>query len=602
MKTGGKWQPAKRPRATVGRILPAAYWVGIPLVSAFLSAVLSGIAVDGIYELNHLELERATRLGQASRPLPNPAIAIIGIDLECRERLPLRNDGAISRENYARLIRKLRRAGAKTLLIDLVFFPPKPEDDDALLKALHEEGPMGITVANLFPKPSEPDPAEPDGSYWETVDYSHLQVNPTDDRVRAAHNSAFTPGIEAIGVVMYRYDRRKQVWYQHVVLSSVLQYHQISGREIRFDSAEHDLNAGSLEWALQGNDALLIQWTENVRPFPVFDLADTLLEFSDEELRYRFEGKLVLVGQLDATFDVVETEAGVIAGVEFLAQAVNTALLPPGHRLVHERGFISALWVLSLGAISALAAISPRIVWSGFGLAVLLLLAWMIPEVVVRSTGVIMETVVPALTTLGSFLLGSIVRVWVHSPGRIEGSEFEATALFVDLRGSTQHLQQLGPQGYRQVYAEFSRRIAATVASHDGFVERTTGDGAMAIFAKSRVANHAVHAAQAAIAIRRTVHAIEGPAELDVLIGIESGVITGTYVSEGGQRMWSSAGSAINLAKRLQEAGDELRTSIRVGPVAARLMEGHVELTSAGVIEAQGFEGVVPVWKISEEE
>jgi len=602
MNTGGRWHPANRPRTALGRILPVAYWVGIPLLCAFLSAVVSGIAVDGVYELNNLELERAMHLGQSSRPDPNPAIAIIGIDLECRERLPLRKDGGFSRENYARLIRKLRRAGARTLLLDLIFYPPKPEDDAELVEALHEEGTMGITIANLYPQPSEPDPEEPDGSYWETVDYSHLRVNPTDDRVRAAHNSALTPGIEAIGVVMYRHDRRKQVWYQHVVLSSVLQFHQTSGREIRFDPADHDLSAGSLEWALQGNDALLVHWTESARPFPTFDFADTLLEFSDEELRARFEGKLVLVGQLEPTTDKVETEVGVIPGVEFLAQAINTALLPPGHRLVHERGFLSAIWLLSLGAIAALAAISPRIVWSLFGLAVLMLLSWTIPEVVVRSTGVIMETVLPAMTTFGSFLLGSAFRIWVHSPGRAEGSEFEATALFVDLRGSTQLLQNLGAQGYRQLYAEFSRRIATIARSHSGSVERTTGDGAMAIFAKSRVTNHAVHAAEAAIAIRKAVHAIEGPAKLDVLIGIESGVLTGTYVSEGGQRVWSSSGSAINLAKRLQEAGDEIRTSIRVGPVAARLMEGHVELTSAGEIVAQGFEGVVPVWKVSGEE
>lgn len=583
-------------------MLPAAYWVGIPLACTFLTALISAIAVDEIYELNNLELERAMRLGQSSRPEPNPAIAIIGIDLECRERLPLRKDGAFTRDNYARLIRKLRLAGAKTLLIDLIFFPPKPEDDANLKEALHENGSMGITIANLFPKPSEPDPDEPDGSYWETVDYSHLNVRPDDNAVRAAHNSALTPGIEAIGVVMYRHDRRKRTWYQHVVLSSVLQFHQISGREIRFDPVEHDLSAGSLEWALQGNDALLIQWTENARPFPTFDFADTLLEFSEEELRSRFEGKLVLVGQLEPTADKVETEAGVIPGVEFLAQAVNTALLPPRNRLVHERGFVSALWLLSLGAVAALAAISPRIIWSGLGLVVLMTLAWAIPEVVVRSTGVIMETVMPAMTTFGSFLFGSIIRVWVHSPGRAEGSEFEATAMFVDLRGSTQLLQQLGAQGYRQVYAEFSRRIAAVVKSHAGTVERTTGDGAMAIFAKSRVTNHAVHAAEAAMAIRNAVHSIEDPSKLDVLIGVESGVMTGTYVSEGGQRMWSSSGSAINLAKRLQEAGDEIRTSIRVGPVAARLMEGHVELESIGVIEAQGFEGVVPVWKISGEE
>lgn len=589
-----------RLRQSVGTLWPAAYWVGLPLSIAFVATLIADWAVSEIYELNQIEQQRSTRIRQFRTPEANRAIAVIGFNDESKSRLPLGPGGTLSRQNYAQLIRKLRKAGAKALLIDLVFDGEKPADDSELIKALHEPGAMGITLASILQVEPSFDSSEPDGLRWEFADLTFLDIDPNSESVRIGSNAPLRPAIHGIGVVMVRPSPIGEGLMPHVVLSAALHFHDISASELRFDPVEHELQAGSLEWSLQGNDAVLIQWTDDPRPFPTHDFADVILDLTEDELRRAFEGKIVLLGTLAQGVDVIEAEVGVMHGVEFLAQALNTVLLPPGERIRDADRFWTLVWFFTVSGFSALAGMSRRIVWSLVGVGGLLALTYGVPDLAARTLAVSLETVAPALAAGFAFLIGLGIRAWMPKPGRAAGSEFEATALFIDLKGSTNLLQTLGAQRFRKLYGNLSEVIASIVSRYQGQIERTTGDGALAVFPARSSKGHAVAAAQAAneIAVEMKKMAREQELPIGATFGLESGVLTGGYVSEGGQRAWSSSGSAINLAKRLQEAGEELRTDLRIGPTAARLMENQIQLEPCGTIRAQGFDTDVPVFRI----
>lgn len=578
------------------------YWVGLPLAVAVTACLIADFLVESTEIFNAAEEERLVRLKQFGTPAPNPAITIIGIGADTGERL--HPGGSVARNDHAALLRKLRTAGARVVLLDIVFTPPKPEADIELRKALHEPGDMKVTLANVSPlKQADFREGEPDGLQWEYVDYSFLNVRPGDDRVRAAANTPFAPGIDTIGAVLYRFDRDLRRTVLHAALSATLQYHGISESEIRFNARKHELSASGLEWRLQGNDALIIQWTEEPSPFPTFDLADVLLDFSPQECRNKFQGKLVLIGRVDGS-DMVHTMREPMHGVEFLAQATNTTLLPPGERIRDLTTFWHMVWCLALGAIGCLAGMSNRAVWTSVGAVGLGALAIGLPDIAAGSHAIAMETVAPTITVLVGFATGIAINAWVPVPGRPTGSEFEATAMFVDLRGSTELLRKLGPQEYRRIYSLFSSRVADTVKHNGGVVERTTGDGALAIFPASKGTQHALLAAHTIRPLKESLGELSQSQGLNltVTIGIESGVLTGGYVMEGGRRAWSSSGSPVNMARRLQEATDRLRIEVAIGPVAARLVEGRLKVKPLGEIEAQGFEGKTEVWGISDGE
>ncbi len=605
--------PANKPLATMRAKRPPEgyfrsqwkriYWIGIPLLVALIAAWAGDLVARDIDPLNEFECDRQNQLGLRTPAPVLPNIAIIGYDSKSRERLPLYKDGAIDRIVYANLIRKLRRCGAKALLVDITFDLPRPESDRNLRAALHEPGTMGITLAACdFDEPADA-PEEPDYQLWGYVDLGHLGADFSNEQVRAAANSSFRVVAHAIGAVAYRYDRRFSDWVFHASLSSVFHYLGLKESEIVFDRRRRDLYAGDYKWALQGNDAIRIHWTEDLTPFPTYDLADVMLQLSEEELASTFGGKLVLLGKREEAGDSVATPKGDCYGVEFLAQTANTLLLPPSLRLFDAEGYWHYSWCLFLAWGAGLSAMTRRTFWLFFGAPALLLAAALVPEAIVRMQSVLLETVAPVSGVIIAFSIGLAVRLLLPAPGRPAGSEFEATAVFVDLQGSTVLLRDLGPQPFRKLYADLSGRIATAARSFGGEVERTTGDGALVLFPADRHESHAYRALDACSAMAAAAREVgkRHGRSIGLSFGIESGRLTGAYVFEGGRRAWSSAGAAVNLAKRLQDATGDLGKSVAIGPEAFRRLGADSALVPAGEIEAQGFEGKVAVWTIAGE-
>jgi class 3 adenylate cyclase/CHASE2 domain-containing sensor protein len=550
--------------------------------------------------VNTLEAERTADLKQSYRPRANNSIVLVTGSDETKSKLDLTPEGAIRRTNYAKLIRKLRQAGARTLILDVVFLGSKGADDEELRKAIFESDKLPVSVANINPIPeTEFDDKEVDGIRWPYVDLGHLGLDTSGDLARAAANSTLGPEHVVIGAVPYRWDRFQKKWIQHIALSAVLQFHGISESEIRFDPARHELRVGGLEWSLQGNDALSIQWTEEQVPFARHDLGEVLADYSGDEMA-AFRDKLVIVG-LTVPGDIAPTVYGELYGVYVVAQIANTMLLSPSERLRDVPSALHYGWTFLFALLAFASTFGGRFLWTWFGLAALLTAAWFAPELIVRRSGVVFETVAPILAVLGGATLGIVVRLWIPRPMRAAGSEFEATAVFVDLKDSTRLLRELGPQEYRKLYTEFSEGVAAAVKRLGGHVERTTGDGALLLFPWGKQTRHSVLAARAIRPIRELAEQLgrNRSLTLAVTFGMEAGILTGGYVTEGQHRAWSSAGSAVNMAKRLQDATNELGADIAIGPVAARLMEGSVALRSLGRIKAQGFEEQVDVWTVA---
>ncbi len=154
-----------------------------------------------------------------------------------------------------------------------------------------------------------------------------------------------------------------------------------------------------------------------------------------------------------------------------------------------------------------------------------------------------------------------------------------ATVLFVDLVDSTELVADTDPEIVRRRVGRFFDRVSHCITMHGGIVEKFAGDAVMAAFGIPLA-----HEDDAERAVRAGLATMERVRELGLhaRIGIESGEV----VTEDAESTFAT-GEAVNLAARLQQqaAVDE----ILLGPAAARLVRGRVEMEPVPPLELRGW-------------
>src|SRR5712671_4593234 len=163
-----------------------------------------------------------------------------------------------------------------------------------------------------------------------------------------------------------------------------------------------------------------------------------------------------------------------------------------------------------------------------------------------------------------------------------------ATVLFVDLVDSTALIADSDPEVVRRKVSRFFDQVSHCIVTHGGTVEKFAGDAVMAAFGVPFT-----HEDDAERAVRAALVTLERVAELGLQarIGIEAGEV----VTEDGESTFAT-GEAVNLASRLQAfAGPN---EIIVGPGAASLVRGRVELESLGDIDVRGWREPVAAHRV----
>jgi class 3 adenylate cyclase len=128
-------------------------------------------------------------------------------------------------------------------------------------------------------------------------------------------------------------------------------------------------------------------------------------------------------------------------------------------------------------------------------------------------------------------------------------TEVVATIMFLDVRGYTELTGKRAPKDNVERLASLHRWASQEVERGHGSVDKFAGDAVMAVFnASGARLDHAVHAVQAALAIRDKA-AFAG---MPVGIGIATGPAVVGALTEGANV--SAVGETTNLAARLQAA------------------------------------------------
>jgi class 3 adenylate cyclase len=190
------------------------------------------------------------------------------------------------------------------------------------------------------------------------------------------------------------------------------------------------------------------------------------------------------------------------------------------------------------------------------------------------------------------------------APESLEGERKTVTALFADIKGSTELEQDLDPEEARAIVDPALKLMIDAVQRYDGYVVQSTGDGVFAIFgAPVAHEDHPQRALYAALRMQEELRRYsdkllaDGRAPLEIRVGVNTGEVVVRSISTGGGNVeYTPIGHTTNLASRMQALAPT--GSIAISEQTRKLVEGYFALKPRGPTRVKGVSEPVNVYEV----
>jgi class 3 adenylate cyclase/predicted ATPase len=185
-----------------------------------------------------------------------------------------------------------------------------------------------------------------------------------------------------------------------------------------------------------------------------------------------------------------------------------------------------------------------------------------------------------------------------------DGERKTVTALFADIKGSTELIERLDPEEARALIDPVLRLMIEAVHRYEGYVAQSTGDGIFALFgAPTAYEDHPQRALHAALAMQQAIrdHAsrlgARGCPAIEARVGVSSGEVVVRTIETGGRSEYTPIGMTTNLAARLQTVASA--GLIAVSDTIRRLCEGYFSFRGLGPVKMKGVVEPVEVYEVT---
>jgi class 3 adenylate cyclase len=200
---------------------------------------------------------------------------------------------------------------------------------------------------------------------------------------------------------------------------------------------------------------------------------------------------------------------------------------------------------------------------------------------------------------------GSTVGVTEPASDVIEGERKTLTALFADIKGSMDLMEDLDPEEARAIVDPALKLMIDAVHRYDGYIVQSTGDGIFALFgAPVAHEDHPQRALYAALRMQEDLKRysdrlrIEGRVPLQARVGVNTGeVVVRSIQTEGGHAEYTPIGHSTSLAARMQTVAPI--GSIAITGNMRNLVEGYFQLKSLGATRVKGVSEPLDVVEVT---
>ena len=568
----------------------------VALAAAGLALIAYGTSLMRTLELHSVDARFSVR-GTQEQPAD-----IVFVKIDDRTFSQLNVQWPFPRSLHARVIDRLREAGAKTIAVDIQFTEPTtPRQDNALIEAIARAG--GVVLSTT----------EVDRRGESRIFGGESVVREID-----AHAGSTVIEPDPGGTI-----RKMHYEFDGLVSVAIATAEAATGEPI--DPAE-----------MEGDGEA---WIDFRGPPGTFRQVSYSSVLRGEVPNSVFRGKTVVVGasapSLQDVHPTSTTGDELMAGPEIQANAIWTA--EHGFPLSSSGLLLDLMLILLMAAAPAAATLrlspAPALLVA-LGLGLLYALAVQLAF----DAGTVLPLVYPLLalilSALGAlavnYVLNSMERQRVHDtfsrfvPAavvndvlartdqdlRLGGVRREGTVLFCDLRGFTSFSESLPPDSVIEVLNHYLEEMSDAIMDHGGTLVAYMGDGIMAVFgAPLEQPDHA----DRALASAREMLDIRLPRFNEWLeqagmgrgfaigIGLNSGPVMSGQVGSKRRIEYTAIGDTTNTAARLEGMTKGSGHQLFVADSTRQALEVEdAGLELVGELEVRGRAHPITVWTLPE--
>jgi class 3 adenylate cyclase/tetratricopeptide (TPR) repeat protein len=181
----------------------------------------------------------------------------------------------------------------------------------------------------------------------------------------------------------------------------------------------------------------------------------------------------------------------------------------------------------------------------------------------------------------------------LQSKSALEGERKQVTVLFADVKGSMELAEQMDPEEWSQIMQRFFQILSEGVERFEGFVDKFTGDGIMALFgAPIAHEDHAQRACHAALYMRDALRGYSDELRRSVglsfstRIGLNSGDVVVGKIGDDLRMDYTAQGHTVGLAQRMEQLAEPGKPYL--APRTTALVEGFFVLDDLGDFRVKG--------------
>jgi class 3 adenylate cyclase/tetratricopeptide (TPR) repeat protein len=185
-----------------------------------------------------------------------------------------------------------------------------------------------------------------------------------------------------------------------------------------------------------------------------------------------------------------------------------------------------------------------------------------------------------------------------------EGERKTVTALFADIKGSTELMADLDPEEARAIVDPALKLMIDAVHRYDGYIVQSTGDGVFALFgAPAAHEDHPQRALYAAVRMQEELRRYaarlraQGGVPVEARIGANTGEVVVRSIRTEGHAEYMPIGHTTNLASRMQVVAPT--GSIAISEATRKLCEGYFLLKALGPTVVKGLAEPVNVYEVT---
>jgi len=212
----------------------------------------------------------------------------------------------------------------------------------------------------------------------------------------------------------------------------------------------------------------------------------------------------------------------------------------------------------------------------------------------------------PQLAPTRAAAIETSVRITPDVPSEeLQGERKTVTALFADIKGSTELMEDLDPEEARAIIDPALKLMIEAVRRYDGYVVQSTGDGIFALFgAPMAHEDHPQRSLYAALRMQEDLKrysakvVADGSTPIQSRVGINTGEVVVRSIQTGaGNVEYTPIGHTTNLASRMQSAAPV--GSIAVSEATRKLCEGYFILKPLGATKVKGVSELVNIYEVT---